>query len=247
MIDVILLVSRNQQWLYMLLAGGGAWQAWLWWRANRRLRYAMFGVERGALLAARGRATALVFMIAALAAAVALLSAFIAPNLTELFGVPPTPTPGTGVQLNTPTTTTTPQLVLPGLDTATPEQPATPVATRTPVPAGGASCANPNATITSPIPGAILAGEVEVSGTADADNFAFYVVEISTLGDNWLSVITSQPDADGKILPVVNGVLGKWDTGLQQAGDYALRLVVFDSAGQHPDPCTIPITIAPRP
>ena len=246
MIDVILLVSRNQRWLYMLLAGGGAWQVWLWWRANHRLRYTVFGVERGALLAARGRATALIFIIAALAAAVALLSAFIAPNLTELFGVPPTPTP----QLfPTPvdTVTATPQLVLPGLDTATPAQSETPVATRTPVPAGGASCANPNATITSPIPGAILAGEVEVSGTANVDNFAFYVVEISTLGDNWLAVITSQPDAIGQILPVVNGVLGKWDTGLQQAGDYALRLVVFDSAGQHPDPCTPPITIAPRP
>ena len=101
----------------------------------------------------------------------------------------------------------------------------------------------PGATITSPIPGAILAGVVEVRGTANIDNFAFYVVEVSTLGENWLTVITSQPDAEGHMSPVIEGVLGTWDTRLQDAGDYALRLVVYDAVGNHPVPCTIPITI----
>ena len=101
----------------------------------------------------------------------------------------------------------------------------------------------PGATISSPIPGAILAGAVEIRGTAKIENFAFYVIEVSTLGDNWLTIITSQPDENGNPRPVTDGILGVWDTSLQDPGDYALRLIVYDSAGNYPVPCTIPITL----
>lgn len=242
MIEAILWISRNQKWIFLLLASVGVLLLWLWWSAQRRLRLARFGIERAMLVNARSRAVTVIFMTLTVMAAVLLLNVFIAPNLTTVFGVPPTSSAG-DLLTDTPGPTPTAELVLPGFETPTPEFTAGPTATLTPVPVGGANCLNPQATITSPIPGAILAGEIEVSGTANVDNFAFYVVEISTLGDNWLTVITSQPDAEGKILPVVNGVLGRWITALQAPGDYALRLVVYNSSGDFSPPCTIPITI----
>ncbi len=241
MADAILWIARNQRWIYLALILVGAWQLWSWWRAQRRLRFTVFGVEREALISSRSRAMTLAFVALTFMAAVLLLSAFIAPNLTELFGVPPTPT--SPFPTDTPAPTWTPFFVLPGLETPTPEVADSPLATRTPVPAAGAGCLNPDATIDSPIPGAILAGEVEVRGTANVENFAFYKVEISTLGENWLPVITSQRDENNVTHPVVKGILGKWDTRLQEPGSYALRLVVIDSAGQSPEPCTLPITI----
>jgi len=242
MIDAILWISRNQAWIHLLLACLGVLLLWLWWRAWRRLRLARFGIERAMWVNARSRAVIVIFITLTLTAALLLLNVFIAPNLTAMFGVLPTLS-ARDLLTNTPTPTPTAELVLPGFETPTPDSSAEPTATLTPVPVGGANCLNPQATITSPIPGAILAGEIEVSGTANVDNFAFYVVEISTLGDNWLTVLTSQPDADGKILPVVNGVLGQWNTALQAPGDYALRLVVYNSSGDFSPPCTIPITI----
>jgi hypothetical protein len=242
MIEAILWISRNHKWIYLLLASVGVLLLWLWWSAQRRLRRARFGIERAMLINVRARAVIVIFMTVTLMAAVLLLNVFVAPNLTDLFGASPTSSAG-DLAADAPAPTPTTELVLPGFETPTPEFAAGPTATLTPVPVGGADCLNPQATITSPIPGAILAGEIEVSGTADVDNFAFYVVEISTLGDNWLTVLTSQPDAEGKILPVVNGLLGKWNTALQAPGDYALRLVVKNSSGDFSPPCTIPITV----
>ncbi len=243
MADAILWIARYQRWIYLALILAGAWQLWLWWRAQRRLQFTYFGVEREALINSRSRAVAFVFIALTLMAAILLLNVFIAPNLTQLFGVPPTPT--SPFPTDTPPPTSTPFFFLPGLESSTPEVTDSPLATRTPVPAAGSGCLNPDATINSPIPGAILAGEVEVSGTANIENFAFYKVEISTLGENWLPIITSQPDPadDTRTLPVVDGLLGKWDTRLQGPGSYALRLVVIDAAGQSPEPCTIPIII----
>ena len=242
MIEAILWISRTQAWIFLLLASVGVLLLWLWWSARRRLRRARFGIERAMLVNARSRAVIVIFMTITLMAAVLLLNVFIAPNLTAMFGVPPTLGAG-DLLTDTPAPTPTAELVLPGFETPTPESSAEPTATLTPVPVGGANCLNPQATITSPIPGAILAGEIEVSGTANVDNFAYYKVEISTLGDNWLTVIISQSDAEGRILPVVNGILGKWNTAQQTPGDYALRLVVYNSPGDFPPPCTIPITI----
>jgi len=241
--DAILWLYDHQRWVFVVLLALCVLQLFLFWRAQTHLRYTAFSIERENIVAARNRSLTLAVLWAALMAAALLSNTFLAPNLTDLFGAAPTPT--IPLPTSTPAPTVTPELVLPGLESPTPEAALGPTPSRTPVPAGGAGCLFPLATITSPIPGAILAGEVEVRGAANIENFAFYVVEISTLGENWLTVITSQPDSEGHMLPVIDGVLGKWDTRLQEPGDYALRLVVYDAAGNHPVPCTIPITIAP--
>ncbi|MEX2030206.1 MAG: hypothetical protein WD906_04460 [Anaerolineales bacterium] len=45
--------------------------------------------------------------------------------------------------------------------------------------------------------------------------------------------------------PVVEGNLGSWDTRGVAAGDYALRLVVTDAAGNAAPPCVIRVRILP--
>ena len=244
--DVILWIFNHQLWLYLGLLALLGWQAWAFWRSNRFARYTVFNIERENFARARTRALTLLFLLGAVFLAALLSNGYLAPNLTELVGAPPTPT--LILPTDTPAPTVTPELILPGLETPTAEVAAGPSPTRTPVPAGGSGCQFPLATIRSPIPGAILAGKVEVRGTANIANFAFYVIEVSSLGNNWLSVITSPkvtPEPSGLefSLPVVDGLLGVWDTSLQQPGQYALRLTVYDSAGNSPVPCTIPITI----
>ncbi len=244
--DVILWLSDYQLWIYLGLLALFGWQLWWFWRIQRRLRFTAFSVEREKLGAERAHSLTFAFLFITLMAATLLSNVFIAPSLTELLGAPPTPTV---VQPTlTPAPTVTPEFVLPGLESPTPLAPVSgPTASRTPIPAGGSGCLFPLATVSSPIPGAILAGRVEVRGTANIENFAFYIVEVSTLGDNWLTVITSQrlepQNPDSPMKPVVDGVLGVWDMTLQEPGDYALRLTVYDALGNYPLPCTIPITI----
>jgi hypothetical protein len=251
MADVVLWIYNHQIWLYCGLATILAWQLWALWRAHRLAHRTVFNIELEKYLGDRQRALTLLFLLAALLIAVVLASGFLAPNLTELLGAPATPTAPRAT--DTPEPTITPELILPGLESPTVDATSGPTPTRTPVPAGGSNCQFPLATIRSPIPGAILAGKVEIRGTANIQNFAFYVIEVSTLGNNWLSVVTSPkvtpaPSGAEYSQPVIDGVLGVWDTSLQQPGDFALRLTVYDSAGNSLPACTIPITIqAPAP
>ena len=110
--------------------------------------------------------------------------------------------------------------------------------TQTPI--NGVGCENTNATIYSPLPGAVLSGNVEVQGTADIPDFAFYTLEISTLGDNWLTVHTQD-------IPVSSGVLGNWNASIYDQGEYAFRLVVYNAAGAYVQPCIRPIVIGSGP
>ena len=77
----------------------------------------------------------------------------------------------------------------------------------TQVPISGVGCESTSAVISSPLPGAVLSGNIEVQGTADITDFAFYTLEISTLGDNWLTVHTQDS-------PVSSGVLGNWNASI---------------------------------
>jgi hypothetical protein len=118
--------------------------------------------------------------------------------------------------------------------------------TSTPIPVGGgplvvdsSGCRNAEATLTEPKSGErIVSGAYEIKGTAVLPALAFYTLEIngaSTQGA-WL------PVAVGKSL-VKNDVLGRFDTTAYAPGDYVLRLVVKDTAGNYPRPCEVLITL----
>jgi hypothetical protein len=92
--------------------------------------------------------------------------------------------------------------------------------------------------ITSPKPGAIVKGQVELFGTADIPNFGFFKFEFSPYGSDVWSTI----GADRKITQ--NSSLGNWDSSEVTPGDYNLRLVVIDNQGNSLPPCIVPLRVA---
>ncbi len=133
-------------------------------------------------------------------------------------------------QLVGPPTTATPT----ALPTVTPS----PVGTSGTITVDSSGCENPNATLTAPVNGDRIAGSFEVKGTANIANLAFYKFEISGAGTGgeWLSLGVGTD-------PIVDGVLGRFDSGARESGDYAFRLVVLDNAGQSPPPCVVVVTL----
>ena len=82
---------------------------------------------------------------------------------------------------------------------------------------------------------------MEVRGTADILNFAFYKIEIRPIEPNsvW-QVITAGTET------LSEETLGLWDTNLVENGVYSLQLVVTDTAGNAPFPCTVEIVVLPE-
>jgi hypothetical protein len=119
-----------------------------------------------------------------------------------------------------------------------------PTATASPVATGGnivvdsSGCDNPLATLTAPETGDRIAGSFEVRGTANIPNMAFFKFEISGAGTGgeWLSLGVGTD-------PKIDDVLGRFDSGARESGEYAFRLVVVDNAGQSPPPCVVVVTL----
>jgi tetratricopeptide (TPR) repeat protein len=101
-----------------------------------------------------------------------------------------------------------------------------------------------HASITSPLDGAEVTGEVEVRGSAvlldtEEAGFQFYKVEIGRgeHPDQWSTV--------GEIVssPVTDGVLAVLDADNLPVGKYTIRLVVVDTDGNYPPPCEVAVQI----
>ena len=81
-----------------------------------------------------------------------------------------------------------------------------------------------------------LKGRVEISGTANTDNFDYYKFEYRREGvSKWATLQTFQE-------PVTDGLLGVWDTSTLSAGDYWFRLEVVREDGNYKR-CEVPVTI----
>jgi LysM repeat protein len=88
-----------------------------------------------------------------------------------------------------------------------------------------------------PRQGAQLSGVAWAKGTAVIENFWYYKLEYRMDGlDHW-HYITGQHD------PVIDGVLGSFDTRLVPNGTYFFRLVVVDGTGNYPPPCEIVVRV----
>lgn len=91
--------------------------------------------------------------------------------------------------------------------------------------------------ITQPKNGAELSGTVEIRGTVDVPEFAFYQYEYAPSGsDIWTTIYAGRQS--GKDIS-----LGTWNTALLPSGDYRLRLVVVDVAGRLHPPCVIQVHV----
>jgi hypothetical protein len=86
---------------------------------------------------------------------------------------------------------------------------------------------------------AVLKGNVRITGSANIENFWFYKLEYkSAVGvDEWHVI------GELKEKPVVDGLLGEWDTSILPEGVYLFRLTVVDITGNYPPPCEVRVKI----
>ncbi|MCJ7513238.1 MAG: hypothetical protein MUO23_09760 [Anaerolineales bacterium] len=222
--EAILFVEANQAWIYLLLALAGGLYLRQVLRSYRQRRETIFALERERTTGRLRASAAMLGTVLGLMLVTFLVSTFAAPAIPA--SIRPTALPTLSLL---PTATLA--LVASG------EQ----LATATPLPAvtvDSAGCQNPVATVTAPANGDSLSGVVEVAGTANIENFAFYKLEYISLvpGAVWRAVWAGTT-------PVVDDQLGTWDTSLVIPGDYAFRLVVTDAAGNAPLPCMLQVRV----
>ena len=216
--EALLLISSLQGWIYVLLLLTSLVYLRLALKWQSEVRSSQFSLERERAGSKRSRAAGMLTLILAAAVATFVISTFLVPQFPTSLQATAIPT----ISLLDPQTAQGPSA---GLQ----------------VTANGAGCLNEGATITSPIPGEELRGLVEVRGTADIPNFAFYKIEIRPIEPNsvW-QVITAGTET------LSEEMLGMWDTNLVENGVYLLQLVVTDTVGNAPLPCTVEIVVLPE-
>lgn len=205
--------------IYIALAIGGLFAFRRMWHSWREWRDSVYGLEREFALRRLGQATAISFLILGLIFAEFFIATFVAPSLpaSDILATP------TLNLLVTPAGT-----VAPGT---------TPLAITQDVPNGMSGCVPDQIMITAPRPGDIVRGIVEITGTANVPNFAFYKYEIAPMGtQNWSPVSAARE-------PKTNESLGSWSTTSLTNGDYFLRLVITDNVGKELEPCVLAVRV----
>jgi len=234
-------VESYENVLYGILGFLGLWYLRDYIVATQKLRIGTYIVERETAINDRNIAMSVLIGLSGMICMEYFGARSILPAMDTILSVPNNLNEDVVMITKVPTVTPDVILLLPGQ--------ATPVVSKeldtrrrvnTQIPIGGSGCDNKKAVIYSPLPGAVLSGKVEVQGTADIVDFAFYVLEISTLGDNWLTVHTQD-------IPVSSDILGNWNASFYPQGEYGFRVVVYNAAGAYPVPCVIPIYIGSGP
>ena len=249
-------IIRNDVWIYILCAFGLFWYFAELWRARQLLRRAVFGLERETGKRMRNNAAGFILILAIIVGGVYYVNANIAPTLPPELLRPPTPTPdifATPLSSPTPLFTAVPptptgalaptvtlpsqlqQLVTPEITTAEPTETAVPEATPTPF----LGC-RINLNIIEPGEGSVVNGVIAFTGTANTDNFGYYVLEANgpqTQGQ-WANLLGRTIDQ-----PVINSFLGNANLGDWESGPYLIRLTAVDGSGATTGSCVIQVTL----
>ena len=142
--------------IYILLAIGALYVFRWIWRAWREWRDSVYGLEREFALRRLGQATAAAFLVLALIFVEFFIATFVAPSLpaSDILATP------TLDLLLTPAGTLSPaEATQVGLSPTAPE-----------VPSGMSGCIPEQIMITSPEPGEVISGTVNITGTASLPN-----------------------------------------------------------------------------
>jgi hypothetical protein len=218
--------------------------------ARQELQQSLYTLEREAANSRLWRGIVMLFLLGLIAVAIFVMSNVVAPGLaTDTDRVTPTPpfilttTTPTPTFQPTPTRTPRPPTLPPGTPAPTIEGAPTATLSPTPPPLPSASCPDPNVQIVAPIAGQAFSGAIQIRGTADAPNFAFYKFTLSGPATNNVT----QTAGDVVRTPMRDGVLGAIDTTnlVTSPGVYVLGLVVVDNTGNELPHCTVPIVIQP--
>lgn len=229
--EALLFIEQYQSWIFVLLAISGLIYLRLTYQAYQAYRKAIFGLEQERARSNLTRAGSVLVLILAGALAVFVITTFATPALPPSFR---------------PTAIPTVSLL------------STPIGSETEMAEGGvesppvddvidsSGCQNPSATIRFPEEGSTVNGVIDILGVANIDNFAFYKMEYNDLSPDgsWLAIsANTEPVCETGCAE--SELLGSWDTSLVTPGDYAVRLVVTDTLGNAPLPCTIRVRVIP--
>jgi hypothetical protein len=229
--EALVLVEEYQSWIYLVLGVFGLVYLRLTINRAKELRSTFFGLER-----ARARENLIRSIMMLSLVGVGLVVTFIAAT----FGGPAIPIAAR------PTVLPTVSLL------STPEEPTGEegvIETATAMGEGlqdESGCFNQNATILSPENEDSVSGVVEIVGIANIPGFAFYKIEVMSLTpDSVWQAIGAGTDPVCENCDDGSLILARWDTSLITPGEYILRLVVTDSAGNAPLPCEIDLRVLP--
>lgn len=219
--------------------------------ARQDLQQSLYSLEREAANSRLWRGILMLTLLGLIALATFVLSAVVAPQVATDEGRV-TPTSAFTLPTNTPTPTFQPTPTrTPRPPTATPGTPTPAIAgapTEAPMPSPAplpvAQCPDPNVQIVAPVAGQAFSSEIQVRGTADAPDFAFY--KLTLTGPATGSV--TQTAGNVVRTPVRGGVLGAIDPAnlLGQPGVYTVGLVVVDNTGNELPHCDVSIVIQPQ-
>lgn len=195
-----------------------AWREW---------RTALFGLEKEHSQAKFNQGLTIVIFCAFLAISLFVTTTFIAPSVPNLYQIA-TPTIDMTAQatqeqgLSLQVTQTTTGLI-PTLNTMFDK-----------------GCIAGQIEWMNPYDGETISGTIELEGTVNVQDLGYYKYEYAQAGsDSWTTLAAGSTK-------VIDGSLGgSWDTTTDDIipGDYQLRLVVYDNAGEVFPECIINITI----
>jgi hypothetical protein len=215
--------------LYFLLGLAAILYLYRFWTAWQEIQAAVYGLEREASQGRLNQAALALFILLVIAIMVFSVVTFIVPTLPaqELIA---TPTLNLAVGPLEESTTLTPAEGE-GIEFAS----ATPLPTVSIDPQG---CVPLEVNISSPSPGDVLQGNIEVLGSVNVDNFGFYKFEVARAEEElWLTIQVGRAIVEDGVL------IENWDTSRLPVGDYALQLIATDNEGGELAPCRIPVRI----
>ncbi|MGC8786459.1 MAG: hypothetical protein ACP5Q1_03435 [Anaerolineae bacterium] len=207
-------------------------------KAQKDRKETIFTLEKELATVRENRARTSLILAIGLLAALTLVMFVVIPAQPIPVAQEPTATSLLAIELptSTPAPPTPTMTRIPTRPRPTPLPP-TPTATATSPPPP--PCPQPGVQITSPVMNQVVSGQVTILGTAQIDRFQFYKLEYG-MGENpaqWHSI------GEVNRTPVVNGVLGVWNTTGFPSGVFTLRLTVVDITGNFPPPCDVQVII----
>jgi hypothetical protein len=235
MVEAISFLRKYEVWIYMAAGAIAIWQVGKFILAWRELGKAAFGLERENSQYRLNTAAAFLVLMLLTVVGEFMVVSFVAPAVPGAIPIPTSTldllaTPSITLPPPTPTLSGTEQAAGTVQSQGTAQPAALPEQS---------VCVTGQVMITDPKDGQEISDIVTLKGTASIPNFGFYKYEVARPGDpSWLTI-------GGGRNPVVNDKLGDWDTTTRVPGEYLLRLVVTDNAGNYLPACVIRVRIAP--
>lgn len=238
---IVKLISDYAPWVYAACGLIALWYLRVAIEARRERRQAAFSLEREAALNKTYQALNVSFFLLVVMAAVYLISTTLAAAVQPLVDAVVSPTPTLFVlPTQTPTPeppTATPTPLPPPTRRPTPRPTPTISLTPTTPPIVAPFCPDGRARLLRPGVEQRVSGQVQVIGSANADNFDYYKLEFKpSSGPGDPTFISSARQ------PVFDGLLGLWNTAGLPPGAYTLYLRTVDITGNYGE-CNVRVQV----